>query len=109
MIEARGRTGRKPTAAEKGGSGGRTGTPGRSRASGDVKSKRYERPPTWKGAFTKSLIAAVVVYVVATLLLKRAVTANLLLLPLVLAIYTPTMYYTDMWMHRRYQRKKARG
>ena len=30
-----------------------------------------------------------------------------LLLPIVLAIYTPMIYYTDLFMYRRAQRKKS--
>jgi len=107
MIEARGRTGRKPTSAEKSGSGGRTGG-GRPRNTSLMKPKRYERPPTWKIAAIKAVVAAIIVYVISTLLLKRSLTANLLLLPIVLGLYTPLIYYTDMFMYRRYQRKQTK-
>ena len=91
-IEARGRTGRKPTASEKSGSGGRGGA---------------GRPPTWKAAGLKAAVAAIVVYAISTLLLKKSVSSNLLLLPIVVGIYAPLIYYTDMYMYRRYQRKQA--
>ena len=103
MIEARGRTGRKPSASEKGSSssgGGRRG-------SGTQRKNRYDSPPTWKGA---GIRAAVIVYVVSTLLLKHTTAAtNLALLPIVLAIYAPMIYYTDLFMYRRAQRKKSAG
>jgi len=105
-IEARGRTGRKPTAAEKSGSGGRSGA-GRPRSTSTPRPKRYERPPTWKAAGLKAAAAAIVVYAISALLLKRPVSSNLLLLPVVLGIYAPLIYYTDMFMYRRYQRKQA--
>jgi hypothetical protein len=35
------------------------------------------------------------------------VSSNLLLLPIVVGIYAPLIYYTDMYMYRRYQRKQA--
>ncbi|MGD0981704.1 MAG: hypothetical protein ABR946_09525, partial [Solirubrobacteraceae bacterium] len=53
IIEARGRTGRKPTKSEKGGGGGRGGSTGRAsggKGSRGAKAKRYEKPPTWKSA-----------------------------------------------------------
>ncbi len=53
------------------------------------------------------MCAAVVVYFVSTLLLKRPVETNLILLPVVLVIYAPLIYYTDLWMYRRNMRKKA--
>ncbi|MGD0197921.1 MAG: hypothetical protein ABSC56_08460 [Solirubrobacteraceae bacterium] len=105
MIETRGRTGRKPTSAEKSGSGGRAGAPARAR--GEIKTKRYERPPTWKSAFVRAVIAAAVVYAISTLVLKRPVLSNLILVPVVLLIYAPLIYYTDFWLYRRYQRKRA--
>jgi hypothetical protein len=40
-------------------------------------------------------------------LLHRSVQSDLILLPVVLLIYAPMIYYTDMWMYRRYMRKKA--
>lgn len=110
MIEARGRTGRKPTAAEKGGGGGRTGNPagrGGGKSGSSPKQKRYEQPPTWKSAGVRAIAAAVVVYGISTLLLHRSLQSNLILLPVVLFIYAPMIYYTDLWMYRRYMRKKA--
>jgi hypothetical protein len=111
IIEARGRTGRKPTTSEKGGKGGgRGGKPGRtSGGKGAPKGKRYEKPPTWRSAGFRAVCAAVVVYFVSTLLLKRPVETNLILLPVVLFIYAPLIYYTDLWMYRRFMRKKAAG
>jgi hypothetical protein len=111
MIEARGRTGRKPTASEKSGSGGRTGTP---KGTGSAKAttrrvKRYELPPTWKSALWRGALAAAVVYVISTLLLKKSALSNIVLFPIVLLLYTPMIYYTDLWMYRRAQRKKAAG
>ena len=104
MIEARGRTGRKPSAAEKGSAGGS----GARRDSGSRRKARFDSPPTWKSAGTRAVVAAVIVYIVSTLLLKgTTATTNLLLLPVVLAIYTPMIYYTDLFMYRRAQRKKS--
>ena len=54
VVESRGRTGRKPTAAEK---------------SGDAKAlakereallDKRDRPPTWRGAFVKAMFATIV-------------------------------------------------
>jgi hypothetical protein len=104
VIEARGRTGRKPTAAEKGDA---RGSGKSSRGSSGPRPKRYESPPTWRSAGTRAVIAAVVVYAVSTLLLKRPVKTNLILLPIVLVFYAPMIYYTDLWIYRRRERKKA--
>ncbi len=111
MIEVRGRTGRKPTKAEKGGSGGRGGGSARGSGGGrggsSGKPRRYESPPTWKSAGTRAVLAAVVVYAISTILLKRSVTTNLVLLPIVLGLYAPMIYYTDSYMYRRYIKKQG--
>jgi hypothetical protein len=98
MVEARGRTGRKPTAAEKGGAGA-----GRSRES---RLERSNRPPTWRGAFYRAMAAAVLLLLVSLLLLKKPAQA-IVLFPIVLLMYLPISYYTDLWMYRRRQRNRA--
>ena len=102
MIEARGRTGRKPSASEKGGSKSGGGRPDKTRKN------RYDEPPTWKGASWRAAIAAFVVYVASTLLLKHTTPAkNLVLIPIVLVLYMPIIFYTDRFMYRRQQRRKS--
>jgi len=102
MIESRGRTGRRPSAAEKG------SPAGRGRGTGAPRKNRYDSPPTWKGSLWRAAIAAAVVYAVSTLLLKHTTpTKNLLIVPVVLALYMPIIYYTDHFMYRRQQRRKA--
>ena len=101
MIESRGRTGRKPTASEKRTAGSRSG-------SGQTRRNRYEKPPTWKGAAIRAVVAAGIVYVILTLLVKHtSATRNLVLLPVVIAVYMPLIYYTDRYLYRRAQRKRA--
>ncbi|HEY1777840.1 MAG TPA: hypothetical protein VGG41_16910 [Solirubrobacteraceae bacterium] len=106
MIESRGRTGRTPSAAEKGSSSSSRGGSGGSRG---ARANRYDKPPTWKGSVIRAVIAAAIVYALSTLLLGKHSSAlgNLLLVPIVLAIYTPMIFYTDTYMFRRRARKKA--
>jgi hypothetical protein len=100
VVESRGRTGRKPTAAEKSGKG--------FDATGKKTSQlaRQDRPPTWLGAFYRAMIAAVLMLLVSLFLIKKANEA-IALFPIVLLIYIPISYYTDMWMFNRRMRKKA--
>jgi hypothetical protein len=105
MIEARGRTGRKPSAAEKGTASAKGARRG---GSSGGRKNRFDSPPTWKGAAIRAVVAAAIVYVVSTLLLKHtSATTNVALVPIVLALYTPMIYYTDLYMYRRAQRKKS--
>ena len=100
VIETRGRTGRKPTAAEKSGKGiGATGKKEPALA-------RQDRPPTWLGAFYRAMIAAIL-FLLVSLLLIGAKAAEWF--PIVLALYVPISYYTDTWMFNRRMRKKAQG
>ncbi len=101
VVESRGRTGRKPTAAEKSGD-----TRALAREKEKLLDKR-DRPPTWRGAFYKAMIAAVVLLLVVLLVLKESNQA-IGLFPIVLVMYTVVSYYSDKWVYDRRQRKKAR-
>jgi hypothetical protein len=101
VIESRGRTGRKPTKAEKGGTGS---------ASPQARAKtvdRRDRPPTWRGAFIRAMFAAVLMLIAMLVLLNKPNQA-IALFPVVLLIYVPISYYTDQWMYRYRQRNKAK-
>jgi hypothetical protein len=100
VVEARGRTGRKPTAAEKDGTGAGAG-----RARGS-RLERSNRPPTWRGAFVRAMAAAALFVLASLLLFKKS--APIALFPIVLLMYLPISYYTDLWMYRRRQRNRAR-
>src|ERR1039458_3355786 len=96
-VESRGRTGRKPTAAEKSGKAGEV-----ARAKEKRLDKR-DRPPTWLGALYRAMAAAVLMLLVSILLIKKSEEA-IKLFPIVLALYWPISYYTDRWLYRRRQR-----
>jgi hypothetical protein len=100
VIEARGRTGRKPTPSEK-----------KPTAREDARARRMERldqPPTWRGALNRAALATAFLMVVFIALLGRSVTQAIVLAPVVLAIYVPLGYMTDLAIYRARQRKKAR-
>jgi hypothetical protein len=104
VVEARGRTGRKPTSQEKG-SGSRSGSGSRP----DAQARREERlnkPPSWRSAINRALIASVFLVLLSVVLLKRSVGQAAILLPFVLIIYVPLGYYTDLFMYRRRMRQK---
>ena len=107
MIESRGRTGRKPSASEKGTSSSSSSS--RGGGSRSSRGNRYDKPPTWKGSLIRAVIAAAIVYGLSTFLLGKhtSATSNLLLVPVVLALYTPMIFYTDQYMYRRHLRKQS--
>jgi hypothetical protein len=100
VVEARGRTGRKPTASEK-----------KPTAREEARARRMERldqPPTWRGAMNRALIATGFLLIVFVALLGRSITQALLLAPIILAIYVPFGYATDLAIYRARQRRKTR-
>ena len=102
VIESRGRTGRKPTAAEK------SGDPRERAREKEKQLDKRDRPPTWGGAFLKAMIAAIVLLLVVILVLNQSNQA-IGLFPVVLVMYTVISYYSDKWIYDRRMRKKAQA
>ncbi len=100
MVESRGRTGRPPTAEERKG----TAT-GKSKAR-EQQLNRLDRPPTWRGAIVRAMLAAILMLLIGVVVLKNSSEA-IALFPIVLLFYIPISYYTDAWMYKRRQRQKA--
>ena len=101
MIEARGRTGRKPTETERKTAG--------SSGKGSARPNRFDKPPTWRASFNRALIA-IVAFAALLLLVPGFNVKPIAIIPLaavMLAIYIPMGYYTDQYMYRRRQRKLA--
>lgn len=104
VVTSRGRTGRKPTAAEKGASGKEATDSNQRRL------ERLNRPPTWRGAFVRAFIAAVLVLFASLFLLPHQNQSQaFIFFPIVIIFYVPVSYYTDMWLWRRRQRKQSQG
>ncbi|MFL5819539.1 MAG: hypothetical protein ACJ76S_02500 [Solirubrobacteraceae bacterium] len=97
-IESRGRTGRKPAAAQK----GRGSTPARGR-----RASRFDQPPSWRGALSRALIASGIFFAFVLVAFHRPLPAALGLAAFTLLIYVPLGYYTDLFMYRRRQRAKT--
>jgi hypothetical protein len=100
VVESRGRTGRKPTAAEK------SGDPQKVAKARAKPVDKRDIPPTWRGAFVKAMFASIVLLLVILVFLKGS-SGAIALFPIVLGAYTVVSYYTDKWMYDRRQRKKA--
>lgn len=101
FVESRGRTGRKPTAAEKS---------GKAAEAARAKQKRVDprdKPPTWRGAALRALVAACALALLAGLLLKASAGQTVAYFAVGLIAYTPISYYTDSWIFRRRRRKKG--
>ena len=97
MIESRGRTGRRPSESEKKGSG---------QNAADRRRNRMEQPPTWRSAFNRAGIATVVFAILVLVVFKQTIYQAVMLGGIMLLLYVPLTFYTDLWIHRRYLRKQ---
>jgi hypothetical protein len=97
MVETRGRTGRKPTDDER-----KVDPKAAARA---ARLDRLNRPPTWRGALNRAAIAAVLFGVVVSFL--QGPSTAIPLAAVMLLLYVPLSYYTDLVIYSRRQKKKA--
>jgi hypothetical protein len=100
VVEVRGRTGRKPTGAEK-----KTGV--RSDAAAR-REERMTRPPSWRSAINRAAISAVLFVGLVLLLFHQKPLPAIGLGAFVLVFYIPLGYYTDLFIYRRRLAKKAK-
>jgi hypothetical protein len=98
MVEVRGRTGRKPSDDEKRGSDPKNAA--------DRRRNRMETPPTWRSAFNRAAIATVVFGILVVVLFKQSPAQGILLATIMLLLYVPLTYYTDLYIHRRFLKKQ---
>jgi hypothetical protein len=94
-VEARGRTGRRPTAAE---------------TRKTARQSRMDRPPSWNSAFLKSALMASVLFVLTRIGLfgeETTIGQSIIITVFALLLYTPAAYLTDRWVYQRNQKRKA--
>lgn len=70
---------------------------------------RMDRPPTWKSAGIRGLIAAVVFMALLILLFNRPLSEAIGLALFMLVFYIPAGYYMDTFMWRRRERQRIRS
>ena len=99
-IEARGRTGRPPTAEER-----------KKLTRVQAREKRLSTPPTWKASLMRAAFAAVIMFAFLALTTKGknriGVAASFAVIALLL--YVPAGYYMELFLFRRRQRKKEQA
>lgn len=97
MVEARGRTGRKPTDDERKPDGKGT------------RQDRFSKPPTWQGSLQRALLAGGIFGILVVLFFKFSILQAIPLIAFMLVVYVPLGYYTDLWLYNRRQRKLQGG
>lgn len=92
-IEARGRTGRKPTADEQ-----------KQSIRQEARQRRLTKPPTWNSAALKALAMAVLLFVLTQIGILGGDTdpaQGIILAAMAFLIYTPLAYMTDRWVYNK--------
>jgi len=99
-IEARGRTGRPPTAEER-----------KKQARMTARERRLNTPPTWKSSIARGSLAAVFVFLFLALTSKghNRVAVAAIFAVLAVAVYIPAGYYLETYLFRRRQRRRAQS
>ena len=96
VVEARGRTGRKPRTDE------------RKPTARETRAQRFDKPPTWRSAATRAAFATVIFAVLVVALLGRTMAQAAVIAAFMLVLYIPLGYYMDLAIYRRRQRKLGR-
>ena len=100
VVEARGRTGRKPTADER--------KPSGRELAAERRRERMMRPPSWKSATTRAALAAIVFGVLLFFFFEQTIAQTVLLTIFVFFFYVPLGYYTDALLYKRRMRNEAK-
>ena len=95
VVESRGRTGRKPTTAEK------SGDPRALAREKQQAIDRRDRPPTWRGAFVRAMVAAVLMLFVLLIFCSASPTRRSRCSRSCCSSTSPISFYTDQWMYDR--------
>ena len=70
---------------------------------------RFDRPPTWRSAATRGLVAAAIFIALLILIFRSPVGQALAFGAFMLAFYIPAGYFIDSYMWRRRERARMRG
>ncbi|HWC25873.1 MAG TPA: hypothetical protein VG474_04750 [Solirubrobacteraceae bacterium] len=101
MIEARGRTGRPPSAEERKASD--------RELAAQRRRERMMRKPSWRSATNRAAIAAVVFGLLLVFAFGTPVGQAISLTAFVFLFYIPLGYYTDQFIYRRRVKQEAKG
>jgi drug/metabolite transporter (DMT)-like permease len=101
QIEARGRTGRRPTSDEV-----------RKAGRQSARDARMSKPPSWRSAFLKAALMAGLLFLFITIGLFGQNTSpaqGIVLAAFALLFYTPIAYATDNFVYKRYLKRQQQS
>jgi hypothetical protein len=100
VVEARGRTGRKPTAEER--------KLSEKERAAQARRDRMMRPPSWRSATIRAAMASAVFVLLLAFAFEQEVSQAVVLTLFVFLFYIPLGYYTDSFIYRRRVRSEAK-
>ena len=101
VVEARGRTGRKPTPEERKAS--------ERELAAERRRERMLRAPSWKAATMRAGLAAIVFGLLLAFAFQKSPAQAISLTGFVFLFYIPLGYYTDALLYKRRVRQDARA
>jgi hypothetical protein len=97
QVEARGRTGRRPTASERKPTGR------------ELRMQRLDQPPTWRSAASRAAVAAGLFFLLLLFFFRdQGLGPKVGIAGFMLLVYVPMGYYTDLFIYRRRQARRLR-
>lgn len=96
VVEARGRTGRPPTADEK-----------KKAEKEKARQDRLNRPPTWKSSAQRSALAGAFMFLFLLFAGHGTAVSAALFAIFAMALYIPGGYYIELFLYRRRMAKKG--
>jgi hypothetical protein len=71
--------------------------------------ERFDKPPTWRSAANRAALATILFIVAVSVLFRQGIGSAIAIGGFMFLLYIPLGYYTDMFIYRRRQAKKAQG
>ena len=100
VVEVRGRTTRPPSPE--------TRKAQRKQDSRKARMDRYAKPPSWRSAANRALVATILFVAVIVLALGQPVQSAVALGGFMLLLYIPIGYFTDTYFYNRRQQQLAK-
>jgi hypothetical protein len=100
VVEHRGRTSRPPSPEAR-----------KQQRKDDARNQRmnrYSKPPSWRSAANRALVATVLFVAVIVLAFKQPVQQAVALGGFMLLLYIPIGYFTDVYFHNRRKQQIAK-
>lgn len=84
---------------------------GQAKSGSRSRAPKVDRPPTWRSAAVRGVVASLVFLVLLVLLFGRSISQALPIALFMLVFYIPAGYYMDsvLWRRRERARIRARG